>query len=74
VHHFTCFKAQTHKKGGAVVISILTMGARRGLRRGQAAVAAAFSACPFLALAVLLALPELAAGDTHYYTFNVKLL
>jgi hypothetical protein len=72
VHHFTCFKAQTHKKGGAVVI--LTMGARRGLRRGQAA-AAAFSACPFLALAVvLLALPELAAGDTHYYTFNVKLL
>ncbi|NP_001105921.2 putative laccase precursor [Zea mays] len=49
------------------------MGARRGLRRGQAA-AAAFSACPFLALAVvLLALPELAAGDTHYYTFNVQM-
>jgi laccase len=49
------------------------MGARHaGLRRGQAA-AAVFSACPFLAFAVLLALPGLAAADTHYYTFNVQL-
>nr|CAB3478820.1 unnamed protein product [Digitaria exilis] len=47
------------------------MGARHGLRRGHAAAA---SACPFLAFAVvLLALPSLAAGDTHYYTFNVQM-
>ncbi|KAG2601872.1 putative laccase-5 [Panicum virgatum] len=48
------------------------MGARHGLRRGHAA-----SACPFIAFAaaaaVLLALPGLAAGDTHYYTFNVRM-
>jgi len=50
------------------------MGARHGLRRGGQAAAAAFSACPFLiAFAVLLALPGLAAADTHYYTFNVQL-
>ncbi|CAO2166992.1 unnamed protein product [Urochloa humidicola] len=47
------------------------MGARHGLRRGHAAAA---STCPFLAFAVvLLALPALAAGDTHYYTFNVQM-
>ncbi|CAO2196976.1 unnamed protein product [Urochloa humidicola] len=46
------------------------MGARRGLRRGHAAAA---SACPFVAFAILLALPTLAAGDTHYYTFNVQM-
>ncbi|OEL12865.1 putative laccase-5 [Dichanthelium oligosanthes] len=46
------------------------MGARHGLRRGHAAA----SACPFLAaFAVLLALPGLAASDTHYYTFNVQM-
>jgi laccase len=33
---------------------------------------AAASACPFLALAVLLALPGLAAGITRHYTFNVR--
>ncbi|CAD6229166.1 unnamed protein product [Miscanthus lutarioriparius] len=50
------------------------MGARHGLRRGGQAAAAAFSACPFLiAFAVLLALPGLAAADTHYYTFNVQM-
>ncbi|CAL4946624.1 unnamed protein product [Urochloa decumbens] len=46
------------------------MGARQGLRRGHAVAA---STCPFLAFAVLLALPALAAGDTHYYTFNVQM-
>ena len=68
VHHFTCFKAQTQHER-AEVRSAISMGARHGLRRGHAA-----SACPFIAFAaaVVLALPGLAAGDTHYYTFNVR--
>ncbi|KAG2592891.1 putative laccase-5 [Panicum virgatum] len=41
------------------------MGARHGLRRGHAA-----SACPFIAFAAAVVL---AAGDTHYYTFNVRM-
>ncbi|KAK1668142.1 hypothetical protein QYE76_056301 [Lolium multiflorum] len=40
-----------------------------GALRGRAAA----SACPFLALAVLLALPGLSAGITRHYTFNVRM-
>ncbi|KAM0821921.1 hypothetical protein ACQ4PT_071849 [Festuca glaucescens] len=40
-----------------------------GALRGRAAALA----CPFLALAVLLALPGLAAGITRHYTFNVRM-
>ncbi|KAM0908534.1 hypothetical protein ACQ4PT_015396 [Festuca glaucescens] len=40
-----------------------------GALRGHAAA----SACPFLALVVLLALPGLAAGITRHYTFNVRM-